>query len=251
MPETLDRSLSLDSVPEDDWDHSHPDPKDNGTPRNSIVFPVNETPGKSSKYTHNSVQDTENGKGNRTLSELLRLHSEKDSKGNISPEEATRIADVLGQWVGIHPCPVLELHPDISCRLTLPLHLTKLKTTFLYLLASQWTIFPSSQSDRRRLISVLDVHGVEANAPSHLLIRGLLVLRVLSLHECSYWALLARLFLCYLFTLSLCATPPSLLLLLTIIHVLLMTWHDSDDNPMIIYYVLHLLSNKAFSSSAI
>lgn len=105
----LDRSLSsvsLNSVPEDDWDRSLPDTKDNlatTTPHNSIVFPINETPGKSSRCTHSktaSIKDMENDKGNRPLSELLRLHSVKDSKGNFSPEETARIADVLGQWVG-------------------------------------------------------------------------------------------------------------------------------------------------------
>ena len=120
MPETLERSLSspsLNSVPEDDWDRS-PDIKDNAattTPRNSIVFPVNERPGESSKSAdskNSSVQDMDNGKGNLSLSELLRLHSEKDSKGNFSAEEAARIADVLGQWVGVHSCPVLKLDSD-------------------------------------------------------------------------------------------------------------------------------------------
>ena len=125
MPETLERSLSspsLNSVPEDDWDRSLPDAKDNSaptTPRNSIVFPVNEILDKPSSEasgsTHSenaSVQGTENGKGNLSLSELLRLHSEKDSKGNFSAEEAARIADVLGQWVGVQSCPVLKLDPD-------------------------------------------------------------------------------------------------------------------------------------------
>ena len=121
MPETLERSLSspsLNSVPEDDWDRSPPDTKDNAaptTPQNSIVFPVNETPGKSARSTHSriaSVQDMENGKGSLPLSELLRLHSEKDSKGNFTAEEAARIADVLGQWVGAHSCPVLKSDPD-------------------------------------------------------------------------------------------------------------------------------------------
>lgn len=114
MPESLDRppsSSSLNSVPEDDWDSSLPDNPAPTTPQNSIVFPVNETPDKSSRCTHSknaSVQDMENGKDNLTLSELLRLHSEKDSKGNFSAEEAARIADVLGQWVGVHSCPVLN-----------------------------------------------------------------------------------------------------------------------------------------------
>lgn len=101
MPETLDRSLSslsLNSVPEDDWDGDTKGNAATTTPRNSIVFPVDQTPTHSKNA---SVQNLENGKGNRTLSDLLRLHSEKDSTGSFSPEEAARIADVLGQWVGV------------------------------------------------------------------------------------------------------------------------------------------------------
>lgn len=122
MPDPIERSLSppsLNSVSEDDWDRSLPDTKDIAaptTPQNSIVFPVNETPGTPARSTHSknaSVQDMENRKGNRSLSELLRLHSEKNSKGNFSSEEAARIADVLGQWVGIHSCLVLKLDPDL------------------------------------------------------------------------------------------------------------------------------------------
>lgn len=121
MPETLDRSLSslsLNSVPEDDWDRSLSDAQENApttTPRNSIVFPVEDTPGKSSGYTHTENASVQDDKGNRTLSELLRLRSEKDSKGNFSPEEAARIADVLGQWVGVtFTCPLLELGSDLA-----------------------------------------------------------------------------------------------------------------------------------------
>ena len=115
MPESLERSLSSPSL-EDDWDRSLPDTKDNAvstTPQSSIVFPVNETPGRSTHSKNPSVQDVENGRGNRSLSELLRLHSEKDSKGNFSAEEAARIADVLGQWVGVHLCPELKLDSDL------------------------------------------------------------------------------------------------------------------------------------------
>ena len=116
MPETQERSLSppsLNSLPEDDWDRSLPDSKDNAATTTPIVFPVNEKSGESTPSKNASVhQDTINGKGNLALSELLRLHSEKDSKGNISEEEAARIADVLGQWVGVHSCPVLKLDPD-------------------------------------------------------------------------------------------------------------------------------------------
>jgi hypothetical protein len=87
-----------------DWDRSLPETKDNA-PTTTPRSPVNETC-KSPRYTHSS-----DGKGN-TLSELLRLHAEKDSKGNFSAEEATKIADVLGQWVGVNSCSVLKLDPD-------------------------------------------------------------------------------------------------------------------------------------------
>lgn len=121
MPETLNRSLSsvsLDSVPEDSWDRSLPDIKGDAattTLGNSIAFPVNEISGNSLRYTHSkttSAQVIGNGKGNRTLSDLLSSHSEKNSKGNFSAEEAARIADVLGQWVGVYPCSVLKIDPD-------------------------------------------------------------------------------------------------------------------------------------------
>ena len=110
MPETLDRSLSsvsLNSIPEDDWDRSLPDIKDN-----SIVFPVNETPGKSSRYSHSKTASVQDGKGDRNLSELLRFHLEENSKGHFSAEEAARIADVLGQWVGVHSYAILNVDPD-------------------------------------------------------------------------------------------------------------------------------------------
>jgi len=114
MPETIERSLSspsLNSLPEDDWDRSPPDTKNNAaptTPQNSIEFPVNEIPGKPARSTHSNnvtVQDMENGKRSLSLSELLRLHSENDSKGNFSAEEAARIADVLGQWINASSSP--------------------------------------------------------------------------------------------------------------------------------------------------
>lgn len=35
----------------------------------------------------------------RTLSELLRLHAEKGTNVTFSAEEASRVAEVLGQWV--------------------------------------------------------------------------------------------------------------------------------------------------------
>lgn len=90
-------SLSLSS---EDWDRSESeiDPSNvNGrraisTPRNSVVFPgdgVEETPGRSRG----------GGKEGRSLSELMRLHAEKGTDLNFSAQEASRVADVLKQWV--------------------------------------------------------------------------------------------------------------------------------------------------------
>ncbi|KAF9652281.1 hypothetical protein BDM02DRAFT_3109266 [Thelephora ganbajun] len=42
---------------------------------------------------------------NRTLSELLKLYSEKGTDCQFSQEEATRIADVLGQWINSGSSP--------------------------------------------------------------------------------------------------------------------------------------------------
>ena len=96
-------SSSVVSPSEDDWDRSGtvisvvaPD----ATPRNSIVFPTDTTPGRKTRYCQHSRDVSADGKsGKRTLSELLRLHSETGTSANFSPEEALRIAEVLGQWV--------------------------------------------------------------------------------------------------------------------------------------------------------
>lgn len=85
--EDWDRSMNLQSGPE---------VLDSHTPRNSVAFPADvgvegggeDTPGR--------------GRGagaKRTLSELLKLHAEKGTDVTFSQEEASRIAEVLGQWV--------------------------------------------------------------------------------------------------------------------------------------------------------
>lgn len=139
MPsDSLDRSMSslslasTDSQPEDDWDHSLIHDLESSslaaplelstadstavsqlsgsTPRNSVVFPSEETPSRARRYISNqetglhsrsaSVDVLDGCVKKRTLSDLLKLHSENGSNGDISVEEAKRIADVLGQWVG-------------------------------------------------------------------------------------------------------------------------------------------------------
>lgn len=95
-------SLSSTNSHNEDWDHSESDiqagnssshAKQTATPRNSVVFPANgaeKTP----------VRGAES-KGERTLSELLKMHSEKGTEGGFSVDEASRVAEVLGQWVSV------------------------------------------------------------------------------------------------------------------------------------------------------
>ncbi|KAJ7822419.1 hypothetical protein B0H13DRAFT_2127030 [Mycena leptocephala] len=91
--EDWDRSLSMDG---DDPDPSAVAPRT--TPRNSVVFPAgaadDATPGAKSKAG-----------GKRSLSELLRLHAEKGTDVTFSPEEATRVADVLRDWINAGSSP--------------------------------------------------------------------------------------------------------------------------------------------------
>ena len=82
------------SIHEEDWDRSELDIQMDGnlrTPRNSVLFPAD------------GILDSSPRNGgrreNRTLSELLKLYSEKGTDCQLSQEEATRVADVLGQWV--------------------------------------------------------------------------------------------------------------------------------------------------------
>jgi hypothetical protein len=88
------------SIHEEDWDRSEIDIQADGdlrTPRNSVLFPAD------------GMLDSSPRKGgrreNRTLSELLKLYSEKGTDCQFSQEEATRIADVLGQWVSTNYSP--------------------------------------------------------------------------------------------------------------------------------------------------
>ena len=101
------------SIREEDWDRSESDIQPDAeqrTPRNSVLFPADGRP------------DLSPGKGcrrgNRTLSELLKLYSEKGTDCQFSQEEATRIADVLGQWVRLIQLPFVFRVP--AGRLTKP-----------------------------------------------------------------------------------------------------------------------------------
>lgn len=116
--------LSLGSSPSDieDWDRSmssDADPPHASTPRNSVSFPGHDAgdnegiPGRNMSLGR--------GAGKRTLSDLLKLHAEKGQDVNLTQEEASRLADVLGQWVSARLPPVLscgrnEPSPSLRCK---------------------------------------------------------------------------------------------------------------------------------------
>ncbi|KAF7296556.1 hypothetical protein HMN09_01062700 [Mycena chlorophos] len=96
--EDWDRSLSMDGS-------SPPSPGpqtrslSSTTPRNSVVFPAGSTdadatPGRPGE-----------GSGKRSLSELMRLHAEKGTACKFTPEEASRIGDVLRDWINAGSSP--------------------------------------------------------------------------------------------------------------------------------------------------
>lgn len=107
-------SLSLLSESED-WDRSESDrisvsaPPPNGhgssssgtMPRNPVAFPFHEL---SSAQGCVSRLGTGAGAG-RSLSELMRLHAEKGTDVSFTPEEASRVADVLKQWINSGTSP--------------------------------------------------------------------------------------------------------------------------------------------------
>ncbi|KAF9005893.1 hypothetical protein BDQ17DRAFT_1389510 [Cyathus striatus] len=112
-------SLSLNSADSqsEDWDRSMSLSTDaareetnqsrgNMTPRNSVVFPADEstTPGRSIEQPiQNRARMSEKGK--RSLSELLKLHAEKGTHCQFTAEEAARLGDVLGQWINASSSP--------------------------------------------------------------------------------------------------------------------------------------------------
>ena len=98
-------SLKWNDSQNEDWDHSESDIQadiGNGepsklttTPRNSVVFP--------NDGSDNTLGRGVASKGERTLSQLLKLHAENGTQGNFSAEEVSRVTEVLGQWVSRFP----------------------------------------------------------------------------------------------------------------------------------------------------
>ena len=87
--EDWDRSMSVEPEP-------IPHPR---TPRNSVAFPAEA--GGDLEATPVRRGEQSSGTPKRTLSELLKLHAEKGTDVKFTPEEANRVAEVLGQWVCI------------------------------------------------------------------------------------------------------------------------------------------------------
>lgn len=84
----------------EDWDRSESDIIDasqaSGSPSGRVAFPSH---GQAEENGDGVVEGDGSQRGKRTLSELLKLHAAKGSDSNFSAEEATRVADVLGEWV--------------------------------------------------------------------------------------------------------------------------------------------------------
>ncbi|KAG6332946.1 hypothetical protein ID866_6141 [Astraeus odoratus] len=106
-------SLSLSS---DDWDRSETEiqpPKGQTqtfsvTPRNSVIFPADskgDTPGRGDSC----------GRGERSPTELMKLHAEKGTDVTLTAEEASRVADVLKQWINSATSPY-EAEDDFFSR---------------------------------------------------------------------------------------------------------------------------------------
>ncbi|EPS93981.1 hypothetical protein FOMPIDRAFT_1063353 [Fomitopsis schrenkii] len=79
----------------EDWDRSM-----NLDTRNSVAFPAD-----AADAGEEAGQGEGAGRDKRTISELLKLHSEKGKDVTFSAEEAGRIAEVLGQWINSGPSP--------------------------------------------------------------------------------------------------------------------------------------------------
>ncbi|KIP05654.1 hypothetical protein PHLGIDRAFT_91831 [Phlebiopsis gigantea 11061_1 CR5-6] len=87
--ETGPISLSSSESQAEDWDRSLREPY----------------PGDSSKETESSAPGPRGDVRTRKLSELLKLHAEKGTDVEMSAEEASAVAEVLGRWINAESSP--------------------------------------------------------------------------------------------------------------------------------------------------
>jgi hypothetical protein len=106
-------SLSSTGSNGEDWDHSmsqYDIRRDTGvycsdsnqtmTPRNSIAFPA--------ENIERTPRRGASSEGKRPLSELLNLHAQKGTDIRFTAEDASRLAEVLGQWVSVDWLPHID-----------------------------------------------------------------------------------------------------------------------------------------------
>jgi len=93
--------VSRMSQPPEDWDRSDSSANASATSSSFFAFPsdgVDDTP----------IRDAISGRsmdGKRTLSDLLKIHAEKGTDVNFSPEEAAKLEEVLGRWINSGSSP--------------------------------------------------------------------------------------------------------------------------------------------------
>lgn len=113
--EDWDRTIVLDesNTPLTPGAPTFPDPVSAPSPRNSIAFPVegDHTDGATLGITFLGVRS----RSKRSLSELLRLHAEEGTECNFTPEEVSRLGEVLGQWINAGTSPY-EVEDDFFGR---------------------------------------------------------------------------------------------------------------------------------------
>jgi len=85
----------------EDWDRWIRESSPQSSSQNSVQFPGRD----SEPDTQQEVSGVASNKSKRTLSELLKLHAERGTDVNFSPEEADRVAEVLGQWINSSSSP--------------------------------------------------------------------------------------------------------------------------------------------------
>ncbi|KAI0088825.1 hypothetical protein BDY19DRAFT_149779 [Irpex rosettiformis] len=87
---------------EGDWDRWTYDASKN-TSQNSVQFPGISEPNTTTQEEPLNSAASSNAK--RTLSALLKLHAERGTDVNFSPEEADRVAEVLNRWINSSSSP--------------------------------------------------------------------------------------------------------------------------------------------------
>jgi hypothetical protein len=108
----MSNSSRHSSQPPEDWEYPestiHPSTANSAAPTR-VSFPSHDGADDSSRpdVSLPSHGGSRTGSGKRTLSDLLKVHAEKGTNVHFTPEEATRLGEVLGQWVRVRALPSL------------------------------------------------------------------------------------------------------------------------------------------------